>query len=160
MSQQKPSAIPTSPPGSRYAVVAGRFNEGFVQKLVDGAIAGFQRVGLTESDYDLFWVPGSFELPLTAKLLAQTQRYAAIVCLGVVIRGDTDHYDYVCQAAADGILRAGLDTGIPCIFGVLTCDNEEQAHARAGGVHGNKGTDAALAAVEMAGVKAGSLFSA
>ena len=94
-------------------------------------------------------MPGAFELPLMAKSLAKTGRYAAVICLGAVIRGDTDHYEYVCRAATDGILQAGMETGVPVIFGVLTCDSEELALARVGGIHGNKGADAALAAIEM-----------
>jgi 6,7-dimethyl-8-ribityllumazine synthase len=140
----------SSPPGARYAIVAARFHSDVVEKLVAGAAAGFAQAGLSEKDYDLVWVPGSFELPLAAQHLAKTGRYAANICLGCVIRGDTDHYDHICRAAADGILRAGLDTGLPILFGVLTCDTLEQAFARAGGALGNKGTDAALAAVEMA----------
>lgn len=151
MNQRNTSAPKlTLPPGARYAVAAARFNSEVVEKLVAGAVAGFKQVGLAEKDYDVVWVPGSFELPLTAQQLARTSKYAAIVCLGCVIRGDTDHYDYVCRAAADGILRVGLDSGLPIIFGVLTCDTLEQALARAGGELGNKGTDAALAAIEMA----------
>ena len=99
---------------------------------------------------DLVWVPGAFELPLVAQKLAGSNKYAAIICLGAVIRGDTDHYDYVCKAAAEGILQAGLATGVPILFGVLTCDTDEQALDRAGGKAGNKGADVALAALEMA----------
>lgn len=151
---QAPSPLPppASPPGARYAIAAARFNSAIVEKLVAGALAGFAQVGLAERDCDLVWVPGSFELPLAAQSLARTKKYAAVLCLGCVIRGDTDHYDYVCRAAAEGILRVSLDEGLPVLFGVLTCDTEEQALARCGGAHGNKGTDAALAAVAMAGL--------
>jgi 6,7-dimethyl-8-ribityllumazine synthase len=94
-------------------------------------------------------VPGAFELPLVAQRLAGSKKYAAVICLGAVIRGDTDHYDYVCRAATDGILQAGLTTGVPVLFGVLTCDTDEQALDRAGGKAGNKGFDVAVAAIEM-----------
>lgn len=141
---------PLSPPVGRIAIVAARFNQLVVDRLVEGAKSALARLGVTEDQIDLAWVPGSFELPLTAKTLAGTQAYAAILCLGAVIQGETDHYDYVCSQAAAGVLGAGLDTGVPVIFGVLTCDTLEQALNRAGGKAGNKGAEAAHAAVEMA----------
>lgn len=137
-------------PAGRFAIVAAKFNREVVDLLLEGAIEGFRKQGLSDSAFDLVRVPGAFELPLVCRRLAASGRYLAVVALGAVIRGDTDHYDYVCDAAARGILDANLTTGVPVIFGVLTCDNDEQAMARAGGAHGNKGFDAALAAIEMA----------
>lgn len=132
------------------AIIAAKFNAEIVDRLLEGAKTAFKKSGVPDSAVDIVRVPGAFELPLMAKTLASTGRYAAVICLGAVIRGDTDHYDYVCQAATHGILQAGLETGVPVIFGVLTCETEEQAMERAGGAHGNKGADAALAALEMA----------
>jgi 6,7-dimethyl-8-ribityllumazine synthase len=139
---------------AQYAIVVARFNDEVTDKLLAGAVGAFRELGVGEDSLTTVRVPGAFELPLVARTLAASGRYAAVVCLGAVIRGDTDHYDYVCRAATDGILRAGMDTGIPVIFGVLTCDTDEQAAARTGGAHGNKGADAARAAVEMAGLMA------
>lgn len=138
------------PPPGRFALVAARFNREVVQKLVDGALAGLGQHGVDEAAIDLFWAPGSFEIPLAAKRLAGSGRYLAVIALGAVIRGDTAHYEHVCNQAAAGIARAALDTGVPVIFGVLTCETEEQALDRAGGKEGNKGFDAARAAIEMA----------
>jgi len=137
------------PPGGRFAIVASKFNSQIVERLVAGAHDGLRRSGIADDDVDLAWVPGAFELPLIAQKLAGSKKYAAVICLGAVIRGDTDHYDYVCRAATDGILQAGLTTGVPVLFGVLTCDTDEQALDRAGGKAGNKGCDVALAAIEM-----------
>ena len=139
----------STPPG-RFAIVAARFNGLVVDALVTGAHDALVRLGVKADAIDLVRVPGSFELPLVAKTLAATGDYAAVICLGAVVRGDTDHYDYVCQAATHGILQAGMETGVPIIFGVLTCDTEEQALERTGGALGNKGADAAIAAIEMA----------
>lgn len=136
--------------GRRYAVVAARFNEIVVRKLVDGALEGLRAKGAGEADVDLAWVPGSFELPLFARRLASSGRYAAVICLGAVIRGETPHFDHVAEQAATGIRRAAEETGVPVIFGVLTTDTFEQAMDRAGGKHGNKGWDAAMAGMEMA----------
>ncbi len=138
-----------TPPVGRFAIVAAKFNREVVDLLVEGAIEGFRKQGVNESAIDLVRVPGAFELPLVCRRLAAGGRYLAVVALGAVIRGDTDHYDYVCHAATQGILDANRETGVPVIFGVLTCDTDEQAMARAGGAHGNKGFDAALAALEM-----------
>jgi 6,7-dimethyl-8-ribityllumazine synthase len=137
-------------PAGRFAVVAAKFNKEIVDPLVAGALDTLKRHGVAESAVDLVWVPGSFELPLVAQRLAASKKYVAIICLGAVIKGDTDHYEYVCRGATDGILQAGLATGVPVIFGVLTCQTEEHAVDRAGGKAGNKGADAALAALEMA----------
>jgi 6,7-dimethyl-8-ribityllumazine synthase len=134
----------------RFAIIAARFNQSVVDLLVEGANEGFKRNGVAEESIDLIWVPGSFEIPLVAQRLAASGRYAAVVCLGAVIRGDTDHYEYVAGEAARGVAQAGLTTGVPIIFGILTCTTEEQALDRAGGKEGNKGYDAALAAIEMA----------
>jgi 6,7-dimethyl-8-ribityllumazine synthase len=137
-----------SPPG-RFAIVAARFNRVVVEKLVEGALDGLKRHGVADAAIDLAWVPGSFEIPLAAKRLASTLKYSAVICLGAVIRGDTDHYDHVAAGVASGVGQAALATGVPVIFGVLTCDTLEQALNRAGGKAGNKGHDAALTAIEM-----------
>jgi 6,7-dimethyl-8-ribityllumazine synthase len=139
-------------PAGRFAIVAARFNVLVVQHLVDGALETLRHHGVANEDVDLVWVPGSFEIPVTAKRLASGGRYAAIITLGAVIRGETDHYEHVAGIAARGIARVSLDTGVPTIFGVLTCDTLEQALNRAGAKSGNKGADAALAALQMAGL--------
>lgn len=136
--------------GRRFALVAARFNEIVVRKLVDGALEGLRAKGAAEGDVDLAWVPGSFELPVAARRLAASGRYAAVICLGAVIRGETPHFDHVAGQAATGIRRAAEVTGVPVVFGVLTTDTLEQAMDRAGGRHGNKGWDAAMAGMEMA----------
>lgn len=138
-----------APPPGRFALVAARFNAAVVDNLVAGAIDGFVRHGVADSAIDVVRVPGSFEIPLVAQKLAAGGGYAAVVCLGAVIRGDTDHYDYVAGEAASGVGRASLATGVPVIFGVLTCDTLEQAINRAGAKAGNKGFEAALTAIEM-----------
>ena len=130
-------------------MVAARFNQFIVDNLVRGAREAFARHGVADESVDLAWVPGSFELPLVAQKLAESKKYSAVVCLGAVIRGDTDHYDYVAGGAANGIAHASLNTGIPVIFGVLTCETVEQAINRAGGKAGNKGYEAAVTAIEM-----------
>src|SRR6266568_4421807 len=127
----------------RFAIVAARFNQDIVEKLVSGAKDGFKNQSISEDSLDLIWVPGSFEIPLVAERLAASTKYAAVVCLGAVIRGDTDHYQIVAAGAARGVAQASLATGVPVIFGVLTCATEEQALDRAGGKEGNKGYDAA-----------------
>jgi 6,7-dimethyl-8-ribityllumazine synthase len=136
--------------GRRIAVVASRFHEVVVRKLADGAIECLRTRGIADDDLDFAWVPGSFELPLVARRLASSGSYDAVVCLGAVIRGETPHFDHVAEQAASGIRRAAEDTGVPVIFGVLTTDTLEQALDRAGGAHGNRGWDAASAALEMA----------
>ena len=138
-----------APPPGRFALVAARFNSAIVDQLVAGAMDGLKRHGVADDAIDLVRVPGSFEIPPVAKRLAESGKYAAVICLGVVIRGDTDHYDHVAGAAASGIAQAALATGVPVIFGVLTCDTLEQALNRAGAKAGNKGFDAAVAAIEM-----------
>ena len=134
----------------RIAIVASRFNETIGRGLVEGAIDNLLRHGVPDRALSVAWVPGAFELPLAAKRIASSGDVDAVVCLGTVIRGETPHFDYVAGAAGTGILNASLETGIPITFGVLTADTTEQAAARAGGKMGNKGAEAALAAIEMA----------
>jgi 6,7-dimethyl-8-ribityllumazine synthase len=138
--------------GRRFAVVAARFNEVVTARLVEGALSGFRRHGVSDDDVEVAWVPGSFEIPLVARRLARSGQFDAVVCLGTVIRGETAHFDYVAGEAARGIQRVSLETDVPCIFGVLTTETMDQALDRAGGKHGNKGWDAAMAAMEMAGL--------
>ena len=133
----------------RFAVVASRFNQQLVEKLVDGALDALVRHGTAVDDIDVVWVPGAWELPITASHLLASERYSALVVVGAVIRGDTPHFDYVAGEASRGLSLASTDFDTPIGFGLLTCDNNEQAEARAGGAHGNKGWDAALAALEM-----------
>ncbi len=130
------------------AIVVARFNEAVTSRLLEGALEAIERYAVKR--HDVFWAPGAFELPLVAKTIAQTSRYDAIVCLGAIIRHETDHYLHVATQAATGIQQAALDTGVPCMFGVLTCENEEQALARSGGAQGNKGYDAVEYAIEAA----------
>ena len=136
--------------GVRVGIVASRFNELIGQRLLDGARNALRRAGVADNDVSVAWVPGAVELPLVARRLAQSGRVDAVVTLGAVIRGETDHYDHVCSIAASGIARASADTGVPVTFGVLTTDTLEQALQRAGGKVGNAGADAASAAIEMA----------
>jgi len=136
--------------GLRFAVVVGRFNHLICAKLLEGCNAELARRGAREDDVHVAWVPGAFEIPLAARLLAESRRYDAIVALGAVIRGGTPHFDYVCSGVTDGVREVMRDTGVPVAFGVLTCDDADQALARAGGTGGNKGVEAALAAIEMA----------
>jgi 6,7-dimethyl-8-ribityllumazine synthase len=136
--------------GRRIAVVAARFNEIITGKLVEGALAGLAKHGVDADAVDVAWVPGAFEIPLVASRMAGSGRYAAVVCLGAVIRGDTAHFDLVANESARGIAQVALDTGVPVIFEVLATDDLAQAEARAGGTHGNKGWEAAEAALEMA----------
>ncbi len=136
--------------GRRFAVAASRFNGIVTSKLVEGATSAFRRHGIVEEDVEVAWAPGAFELPLVAQRLARSGQFDAVVCLGAVIRGETAHFDHVAGECARGIQRVTLDTGVPCIFGVLATDTLEQAMDRAGGKHGNKGWEAATAAIEMA----------
>lgn len=138
----------SSPPG-RFAIVAARFNAVVVDQLILGAKDALQRHGVGEDRIDIVRVPGSFELPLVAQRLGQSKKYAAVICLGAVIRGDTTHYDHVAGGTTSGILNAGLNANLPVVFGVLTCEDFDQAINRAGGKAGNKGADAALVAIEM-----------
>lgn len=136
--------------GLKFGVVISRFNEFITNRLLGGAKDALIRHGVKEDDIDVAWVPGSFEIPLVAKKLAQTGKYDAIICLGAVIRGATPHFEYIAAEAAKGIARVGLDTGLPISFGVITADTLEQAIERAGTKEGNKGFDAAVDAIEMA----------
>ncbi len=135
--------------GQKIAIVAGRFNEIITNKLLGGAVDAFKRHGGDEKNIDLAWVPGAFEIPLVAKKLAETKKYDAVICLGAVIRGATPHFDMVANETTKGIAAAGLQTGVPIIFGVLTTDNIEQAVERAGSKAGNKGFEAVTTAIEM-----------
>ena len=136
--------------GRRFAIVASRFNEIVVCKLVDGALGCLSKHGIAEEDIDVAWTPGAFEIPLVARRLAVSGAYDAVICLGAVIRGETAHFELVSSEAARGIAEASRDTGVPVIFGVLATDTFEQATERAGGKHGNKGWEASMAAMEMA----------
>jgi 6,7-dimethyl-8-ribityllumazine synthase len=138
--------------GRRFAVVAAHFNEIVTGKLVEGAVACFRAHGLTEDDLLVAWVPGAFELPLAARRLAETGLYDGVVCVGAVIRGETSHFEFVAGECARGLQDVALRTGVPVGFGVLTTENMDQAMARAGGKHGNKGWDAAMAAMQTASV--------
>ena len=138
--------------GRRFALVASRFNGSVVRRLLDGALDCLRRHSVAEDDVEVVWVPGAFEIPLVARRLASSGGYDAVICLGAVIRGETPHFDHVAGQAAAGIARAAEETGVPVIFGVVTADTAEQAEARAGGKHGNRGWDAAMAAMEMASV--------
>lgn len=133
----------------RIAVVASRFNDTITTKLADGALDALVRHGVAADDIDLVWVPGAWELPAAVRRLMAADRYDAVVALGAVIRGDTPHFDYVAGEASRGLAQASAEFDLPLGFGLLTCDTVEQAEARAGGAHGNKGWDAALAALEM-----------
>jgi 6,7-dimethyl-8-ribityllumazine synthase len=145
------SAIPDlDGKGLRIAIIGARFNDHIVTKLRDGALRGLERLGVADNDIMESWVPGAFELPLAAKVLAQTGKVDAIICLGTVIKGDTPHFDYVCGEAARGIQDAQMSTGIPVMFGVLTVNTEQQAIDRSGPGIDNKGDEAAVGAVEMA----------
>ena len=135
--------------GMKVAIVASRFNEFITGKLLAGAEDGLTRHGVAGEDIDAYWVPGAFELPLLAQKLAEGGKYDAIICVGAVIRGSTTHYDLVCNETAKGIAQAGMKTGVPVLFGVITTENIEQAIERAGSKAGNKGYDCALSAIEM-----------
>jgi 6,7-dimethyl-8-ribityllumazine synthase len=148
-SRKTPEA-PLDASGLRFAIVVAEFNAAITERLLEGALECFAKNGVPEDSVEVRRVPGAFELPLAAQLLAATKSYDAVVALGCVIRGDTPHFDYVSQAATHGLLRVSLDSSIPVSFGVLTTDDLAQAEARAGGEHGNKGFDSAQTAVEMA----------
>ena len=135
--------------GMKAAIVAARFNEIIVNKLLGGAVDGLVRHGVEEENITAAWVPGAFEIPLAAQKMAATGKYDAILCLGAVIKGSTSHYDYVCAEVSKGIATVSLSSGLPVLFGVLTTDNIEQAIERAGTKAGNKGYDVAVSAIEM-----------
>ena len=136
--------------GRRVAVLASRFNESVTRKLADGAADALVRHGIAADDIDVVWVPGAWELPTAARRLLASERYDALVVVGAVIRGETPHFDYIAGEAARGLAQASAEYDVPLGFGLLTTNTTEQAEARAGGAHGNKGWDAALAALEMA----------
>ena len=133
----------------KYAIVVARFNDLVTRRLLSGALEAFGSHGVADEQVTVFWVPGSFEIPVVAERLAFSGTFAAVCCLGAVIRGETNHHEYINQQVAAGLMRAGQASGIPILFGVLTCDTMEQALDRAGGKAGNKGCEAALAAIEM-----------
>jgi len=135
--------------GKTFGIIVSRFNNFITKRLLEGAIDVLTRHGVKEGDFDIFWVPGSYEIPITALKVAQGGKYDAIICLGAVIRGETPHFDYVASESAKGIAHVGLSTGIPTINGVITTETLEQAIDRAGAKTGNKGAEAALSALEM-----------
>lgn len=137
----------------RVGIAVARFNEVVTERLLEGALATLRQHGVRDEHVTVLWVPGAFELPTACRWLADTGRIDALVMLGAVVRGGTDHYQYVCAGVTDGAMRVGLDTGLPLGFGVLTCAEMDQALARAGGDAGNKGCDAAIAALTMAGLR-------
>jgi 6,7-dimethyl-8-ribityllumazine synthase len=136
--------------GLHIAIVVSRWNDIITQRLLDGALDTLARHGVQPADVDVAWVPGSFELPIVAKKFAESGRYNAVIALGCVIRGSTSHYDHVTSGVTSGIAQVGVQTGVPCIFGVVTTESIEQAIERAGSKMGNKGSEAAMAAIEMA----------
>lgn len=138
-----------APEGMRVGIVASRFNEIIVNKLLGGAVDGLVRHGVDADHITAAWVPGAFEIPVAAQRMAKSGKYDAVICVGAVIRGDTSHYDYVCNEVSKGIAQVSMATGVPVLFGILTTENIEQAIARAGSKAGNKGYDCALSAVEM-----------
>lgn len=136
-------------PAGRFAIVVSRFNDFVTKPLLEGAIESLEQNGVAADAIDVAWVPGAFEIPLVARRLAEGGKHVAVICLGAVIRGETSHHEYINQQAAAGIMQAGLSSGVPVLFGVLTCETLEQALDRAGGKAGNKGSEAARAALEM-----------
>ncbi len=140
--------------GRRFAVIASRWNESHVQRLVDAALDALRRQGASDGDVELSWVPGSFELPVAAAWAADSGRFDAVLALGVVIRGETEHFRLIADSTAQGLMRVALDSGVPVLNGVLAVEDAAQADARCGGAHGNTGAQTALAAVTMAGLYA------
>lgn len=138
--------------GKRFGIVVSRFNEFISSKMLEGSIDTLIRHGANEDSIDIAWTPGSFEIPYVAKRMAVSNKYDAVICLGVILRGATSHFDYVASVAAKGIAQVSLETDVPCIFGVITADTLEQAIERAGAKEGNKGRQAALVAIEMANI--------
>jgi len=136
--------------GFRFAIVASRWNDFISSRLVDGALNAFESLGVAEQDVEIYKVPGAFEIPLLAQTLAASGKFAAVVCAGTIIRGQTPHFEYISGEVARGIGQAALQTGVPIVFGVITADNKDQAIARAGVKQGNKGFEAATVAVELA----------
>lgn len=142
MSTNKPNSQP-------FAIIVSEFNKHITGKLLEGCVNRLKELGKTDADIRIFHVPGAVEIPLIAQLLAKSQQYSSIICLGAVIRGETSHYDYVCEQVSQGCQKVMLDYSIPVIFGVLTTENDEQAEDRVGGKHGHKGFDCAEAAIHM-----------
>ena len=136
--------------GKKFCIVISRFNDFITRRLLDGAIDCIERHGGIKDNVDIAWVPGSFEMPVITQKMARSKRYDAIICLAAVIRGGTVHFEYIASEVTKGIAQVALDTGVPAIYGVLTCDTIEEAVERAGTKHGNKGWQAALSAIEMA----------
>ncbi|MCB0874116.1 MAG: 6,7-dimethyl-8-ribityllumazine synthase [Actinobacteria bacterium] len=157
--EERPPAPTLDHPAVRIAIVCSGFHRGITEALLDGAHERLSAAGLSEGHLDIRWVPGAYEAPFAAKTLARTGRYAGIIALGAVVRGATAHFDHVCYAASQGLIQVSLDTGVPCTFGILTCDTAAQAWERAGGAVGNAGGDAADAVVSLinlaAAVRAG-----
>ncbi len=150
MSKNAPAFVPSDIPGdAKLAIVAARFNAEIVDELLAGCLRRLKALGIDDARVVVHRVPGAFELPVAAKVLAQTREFAAVICLGCVVRGDTPHFDFVAGEAARGIQRVALDEGLPVIFGVLTTNTDEQARARTGGSHSHAGENAAEAALEM-----------
>jgi 6,7-dimethyl-8-ribityllumazine synthase len=143
-----------APTEAKFGIVVSRFNEFITSKLLGGALDALSRHGVDSSNVETVWSPGSFEIPVLAQRMAAGGRYSVVICLGAVIRGGTDHYQYIASEVAKGVAQAGMSTSVPCIFGVLTCDTIEQAIERAGTKAGNKGAEAAIAAIEMANLVA------
>ncbi len=143
---------PVSPAASRFAIAVSEYNRHITGKLLDGAVSTLQAAGVADNAIDVAWAPGAFELPLIAQKLAQTGRYAAVLCLGAVIRGDTTHDQHINRAVSLAFTQISLATGVPVLFGVLTCNSLEQAIHRAGGNKGNKGQECAEAALKLAGL--------
>jgi 6,7-dimethyl-8-ribityllumazine synthase len=145
--------MPMAERSAEYAIVVATFYEDLAERLVNGAVEGFADGGVAPSSVETYEVPGAFELPVAAKLLAESGRFDGVACLGVVIRGETNHYDYVCAESARGIQQVQLTTGVPCAFGVITCNTREQAEARAGGDHRDQGRNAAEAVLAITELK-------
>lgn len=142
------------PDNARIGIVVARFNELITNRMLEGALSALGENGVPDESIDLAYVPGSFEIGAAAQVMAESDRYAAVICIGAVIRGETAHFDYVSMAVTQAVTRVSLDTGVPCLFGVLTTDTMEQALARSGGPGSNRGHDAAVGALEMAGLVA------
>jgi len=149
-----PNVLPSAPldAADRFAIVVSRWNEGVTRKLLDGAVAKLKEKSVADDKIDIAWVPGAMEIPLIAKRFAESIRYAAVICLGAVIRGETTHDQHINRAVSTAIMQIGLDTNVPVLFGVLTCETMEQAIHRAGGNVGNKGAECAEAALQMVGL--------
>lgn len=143
-----------APDGMKVGIIASRFNSFIVEKLLEGAVDGLVRHGVEDENITACWVPGAFEIPVLAQKMAQSGSYDAVICVGAVIRGSTSHYDYVCSEVSKGIAAAGMQSGKPVLFGVITTENIEQAIERAGSKAGNKGYDCALSAIEMVNLMA------